>query len=403
MSYDFQTYKQKILIRDAALMAGYSIVPGKDGSGSVVMQCGGDKIVVMRPRDITTNRFFNPGNDRDKGDLINFIQNRLDYFSASVKWNESQLYRGTFNATAIIAILQWMDGTYQSPEMQAQLSSISNRQQISFSLSNYDIQPLNSNGLNYLTNKRQLSLRTIQRFQPFMCMCRNLLNHKFFVYNLAFPYKVPGIDQICNFELRNYTYKGHAEGGNKSTACWIADFSPSHLLTREIFIFESTIDAMSYAELHEHDIQFDMVAFVSLGGSISIGQILTLRDYFPSARFHLCFDNDLQGHMYDIKVSCILENRTLQKTETDDSIRYNLDGKIFEILKNELTYTRFKQESKCVRISLFIHKPKALVDVIDPKSNKKTTVTFKDYNECLTYKKLRYRKKPERFSRTQNT
>lgn len=390
---DFQAYKQKILIREAAIMAGYSIVPGKDSSGSAVLRCGNDKIIIMRPRDIATNRYFNPGNDNDKGDLISFIHNRLDYFTSSVRWNDSHLRHGSFNTPAVVAILQWMDGTSRSPEMQALLSETPSQQQCTFSLSNYHILPLDANGLTFLTKRRRLSTKTIQKFEPFMCMCRNLLNQKYTTYNLGFPYRVPGTDLICNFELRNYTYKGHAEGGNKSTACWMADFSISHFLTLEVFIFESTIDAMSYAELHEHEIQFQMAAFISLGGSISVGQIISLRDHFPSARFHLCFDNDLQGHMYDIKVACILENRTLRKTETKDTVKYNLDDREFEIPKTELTYTRFKTDSRCVRIALYIHKPRAIVDVINPQTGKKTTVTFKDYNECLTYIKLHPPKK----------
>lgn len=391
---DFRIYKQKILIRDAAIMAGYSVIPGKDSSGSVVLRCGNDKIIVMRPRDISTNRYFNPNNDNDKGDLISFIHNRLDLFTASVRWDDSRLRPGVFNTPAVLSILQWMDGTYRTPAMQALLGEAPPQQQRSFSLNNFDIHPLDTKGQVFLTQRRRLSPHTVQMFHPYMCMCRNLLNQKYSVYNIGFPYQVPGSDLICNFELRNYTYKGHAEGGNKSTACWIADFSLSHLLTSEVYIFESAIDAMSYAELHMHEIRFQMAAFVSLGGSISVGQIISLRNHFPSARFHLCFDNDLQGHMYDIKVACILEGRTLRKSETQDTVKYNLDGREFEIPKTELTYTRFKTESRRVRIALYIHKPRAIVDVINPQTGKKTTVTFKDYNECLTYIKLHPPKKP---------
>lgn len=397
---DFSTYKQNISIRDAAVMAGYYPLPGKSSAGSVVMVCGNEKIVIMRPGNKEKNRYFNTGNDNDKGDLITFINNRLDIFKGLVSWQETRIRPGAVNIPAVVAVLNWMDGKYLSPEMQTQLGVASFRQPRQFSLNDYDIRPLDDNGLAFLKNRRCISEKTIWKFKPFISMCRNLSNEKFKSYNIAFPYHVPGSDIICNFELRNYSYKGHAEGGNKSTASWIADFSVSHLITQEVFLFESAIDAMSYAELHEHEIKFDMVAFISLGGSISAGQIIELQKYYPSARFHMCFDNDLQGHMYDIRVACILEGRTLMKIESPVSVKYTLDGKQFEIPKKELNYSRFKKESGCVRISLYIHKPKSIVDVV--KDGEKKTIAFKDHNECLTYIKLHPPKKPFNFSNSIN-
>lgn len=394
---DFQLYKNKILIRDAALMAGYAFVPGKNSNGSTVMSCGHDKIIIMRPLDIMHNRYFNPGNDNDHGDLLEFILNRLDIFRCQVHWDESN-HTKTFNPAALSAILPWLAGHSQPVTAYNKSAGDTSTEQRSFTLSNYDICPLNADGLAFLKNSRHISESTILKFSPYIRSCLNLKNEKFRTYNIAFPYQIPGTDNVCNFELRNYKYKGHAEGGNKSTASWVADFSGSHLLTQDVFLFESSIDAMSYAELFESKINFNLAAFVSLGGSIAIGQIIRLRDHFPNARFHGCFDNDLQGHMYDIKVACILEGRTLRKIETPATVRYNLDGKEFEIPKTELTYTRFKKESGCVRLALNIHKPKPLVDVIHPQTGKKATVTFKDYNECLSFIKLHTHRKPLKYA-----
>lgn len=390
---DFSYYKSRVLIHQAAEMAGYSDI--NDNDAYLVMQRNSDKIVIIRSNDIAANHYFNPQYDTDKGDLITFIANRLSIFRSFVQWQTNCSRQRKFDGTGVLAVLNWLDGIYQNKETIREKREGQEEQPIpmSVALSGYDVKSPDATAIRFLKNRCCLSEETIQRFSPFIYMCRKLSDTKYKAYNIAFPYTIPGIEGVCYFESRNYGYRGYTEGKAESNALWIADFSRSHILTKEVFIVESAVNAMSYAELHTMDIDFSSVAFVALGNQMCEEQILGLQKYFPCARLHLCFSNTLEGHIFDIRMACILEKRKLAMTETTHTICCNLDGREFELPKSGLNYSQFKKASKCVRVSLYIHKPRSLVDVLT-KEKKKATLTFKDYNECLTFIKLRSKKKP---------
>ena len=61
---------------------------------------------------------------------------------------------------------------------------------------------------------------------------------------------MPGNTDICNFEVRNYRYKGHSAGGNKVDACWVVSFNREPWNIEFVYLFESAIDAMSFYELN---------------------------------------------------------------------------------------------------------------------------------------------------------
>lgn len=45
---------------------------------------------------------------------------------------------------------------------------------------------------------------------------------------------------------------------------------------------------------------------------------------YPQAKVHTCFDNDLNGNLYDIKVSGIISNTEMTIKENKDDVLFKL-------------------------------------------------------------------------------
>ncbi len=133
--------------------------------------------------------------------------------------------------------------------------------------------------------------------------------------NLSFPMYIPGQPDKCvGFEERGYPHKDGssrkwmAAGTNASEGVWMA--SPRHTTlqeTKNIYVFESAYDAMSFYQLQMRKEQsldnagreaLKAAVYVSTGGNPSYGQMTGLMKEAPQATFHLGFDNDLAGKLF---------------------------------------------------------------------------------------------------------
>ena len=172
----------------------------------------------------------------------------------------------------------------------------------SFNLEDYDVVTGSHPALNYLYSGRKISEKTIRDFMGIQAVL-SVRRKNSDIWNVAFPYKRQGETDIVNFELRNKgfngkSYKSFCSGGIKSTACWIASFSPYHEV-RQLYISESAIDMMSLYELSGLNVNCQC-AFVSTGGNLIQGQINRLKELFPNAIVNLCNDNDMQGRIFNV-------------------------------------------------------------------------------------------------------
>ena len=95
-------------------------------------------------------------------------------------------------------------------------------------------------------------------------------------------------------------YKGKAAGSNSSEGLWIASPADTPLSeARHIYWFESGYDAMAYYQLHQRtNNQLLKAVFVSTGGNPTVGQMRGMLAHTPSAKHHICFDNDLAGRQF---------------------------------------------------------------------------------------------------------
>lgn len=124
--------------------------------------------------------------------------------------------------------------------------------------------------------------------------------------NLCFPLTIPGQREWVGFEERGMrradgnAYKGKAAGSNSSEGLWIASPADTPLSeAKAVYWFESGYDVMAYYQLHhkEHP-ELRQAVFVSTGGNPTVGQMRGMLAHTPSAKHHICFDNDLAGRQF---------------------------------------------------------------------------------------------------------
>lgn len=139
-----------------------------------------------------------------------------------------------------------------------------------------------------------------------------------------------------------------AAGGDKSNSLWIADFCPHPQMAKHIYFAESALDAMSFYQLNANKIKLEESVFCSVGGYISVNQIKNTLLRYPQAKVHTCFDNDLNGNLYDIKVSGIISNTEMTIKENKDDVLFKTKGREFTINKNDVSLESFREKTKII-------------------------------------------------------
>ena len=127
--------------------------------------------------------------------------------------------------------------------------------------------------------------------------------------NLSFLLVLPGKpDEKVGLEERSrpnqegkMVYKGMAAGSNATQGIWIGN--PGHLAlpeVRNVYWFESALDAMAFCQLNASKLNMEDSVFVSTGGSPSQQQFKGMIAETPTATHHLCFDRDRAGQVFAI-------------------------------------------------------------------------------------------------------
>jgi hypothetical protein len=361
----FKEYRDKISIGTMAEHLGYT----KDPAGGVKYRCyylgsyssPTDEIVIYNP-DIPSKctYFSRKGGVEDKGNLVNFILNRLDLFPARTK-------------SGLLAVNEVLDNYWNGAKATQALPQVKDKAiEQKFNLNYWAPQPLAA-GNQYLINLRRLSNATVEDFR------RNL--HIYTVgrsNHVAFPFRRPGRMEITNFELRNYfeannvNYKGFCTGGDKSHSCWIANFVPYDSVT-DIYLFESAIDAMSFYEINNYP-NNTTSAFVSIGGHVTQEQIESIKKAFPHVQWHCCYDNDASGKTFDIATAYYLQGKnckvyTKPGEGYEKIIHINVDDKEMSFENQKFSSAYYLRENGIDS-----------ADVIKPPK-------YKDWNELIVYYK----------------
>ena len=170
------------------------------------------------------------------------------------------------------------------------------------------------------------------------------------------------------YEIRGYGgYKSKAAGTDSSSAAWVADFSGGNPdAIRSVFFCESAFDAMAFHQMNRSRLHPD-VALVSLGGTFSDNQITGVMNRFPNAKAFDCFDNDIAGRIYGLRMIGLIEGIPMRISKAEDGLQVEAGGKTFTV-----------HPGKPLASQLAVHLPVRYRtgQWLPPKA-------FKDWNDCL--------------------
>lgn len=357
----FSEYKEKVSIVHILEDLGYvpDISKGRATPVYVKIINGKkvDEVMVKNPNSLVNQVYYD--RNYQGGDVISFIKNHLADFPQFYHTNEY---------VQINQILRHYSNTPYVPKYQ---HFKLNAEKTPFELERYKILETKTQHLDYLILERKISEEVLERFLPFIVRVQDTQS-KYKFANIGFPYHNPaeGWGQITNFELRNYDFKGMAIGGDKINSVWVAMFSTDNKQVKNVFVAESAIDAISFYELNQENFDFSDSCFCSVGGYITENQINNILKAFPKAQIHTCFDSDLAGILYDIRVHSALMNYKILLKKENENIIFQVNEKTFSIHCESINLGEFSKKMNDI-ILIKIHKPQG----------------GKDFNEILKQSK----------------
>ncbi len=242
-----------------------------------------------------------------------------------------------------------------------------------FDKSRYEVTPLDPERIPKIFSQRCIADETVRSLAPFISLIRDTKNENFDGYNIGFPYTEACDSTVKGYEIRGMGgYKSKAAGTNSSSAAWVADLSGGNNgLVKSMFFCESAFDAIAFYQMNRAQIS-DNIALVSLGGTFSDRQITGVMERFPNARAFDCFDNDLAGRIYGLRMMALLENIPLKITKTGNGLMVEAKGKSIEIDTDRSIISQVSS-SLSIRYKMGQWTP--------PKA-------FKDWNDCLMNKPM---------------
>lgn len=322
---DFKALKAKVGIDDIAYSLGYQ-VDRKAGLGRYVEfvlpdSAGGrrDTIIVSHIQDKSQQTFFRRNGQR--GDVINFIQENAGSFGISGR-NNWDLISKVMAKFANQPIEEKAQRTY------AHTSGVNKP----FDPALYKTEPIMQklDAARNIFRQRSIQQETIQAFAPWIQRIQDKrFDNNYF--NIGFPYHQPGNDKVEGYEIRGYgSFKRKATGTNSTTAAWIVDFSkhgnPQDI--KNVYFAESAYDVMAFYQANKAKLQgeLDKTVFVSIGGTFSNQQVGGIMDYYSNARAVDCFDNDIPGRIYGMRMVGVVEKLPLNIVQSDDTIKVSYKG-----------------------------------------------------------------------------
>ena len=388
MSYvSFQEMKPRVGIDDVAFSLGYKlnrqagvgryielILP--DGRGEKL-----DTIVISHPQEKDRQRYFHR-NTGKRGDVVDFIGENLNRFNKYGR-NQWEVIGKVMADFANMPIIDNHDRGYAGG-----LGSLSPV----FNPKRYTAQSLQGN-MDYamgIFEDRGLSPETVRLFERHIAIVTDQKN-KNGLPMIGFPYREPGFSSdLAGYELRgDRGFKGKAAGTNSTTAVWTAGIHSAlnnPQMVRHVYFCESAFDAMSFYQANRAKIDLPHSAFVSVGGALSNGQVSALTSHYCMAKAVDCFDNDLPGRIYGMRMAALLDGKRLSVIQMGDNLRLEMEGKSFDMPVGKASVEEFGKHVK-------------LSDRIEVM---KSPVNYKDWNDVVRGMPLEALQLKTKFQRDEN-
>ena len=388
MSYvSFQEMKPRVGIDDVAFSLGYKlnrqagvgryielILP--DGRGEKL-----DTIVISHPQEKDRQRYFHR-NTGKRGDVVDFIGENLNRFNKYGR-NQWEVIGKVMADFANMPIIDNHDHGYAGG-----LGSLNPV----FNPKRYTAQSLQGN-MDYamgIFEDRGLSQETVRLFERHIAIVTDQKN-KNGLPMIGFPYREPGFSSdLAGYELRgDRGFKGKAAGTNSTTAVWTAGIHSAlnnPQMVRHVYFCESAFDAMSFYQANRAKIDLPHSAFVSVGGALSNGQVSGLMSHYCMAKAVDCFDNDLPGRIYGMRMAALLDGKRLSVIQMGDNLRLGMEGKSFDMLVGKASV---EELGKHVKLS-------DRIEVMKP------PVNYKDWNDVVRGMPLEALQLKTKFQRDEN-
>lgn len=326
----FADLKQRVGIDDVAYSLGYRL-NRRAGVGryiELILPDGKngklDTIVISHPGQKERQRYFHR-NGSSRGDVVDFVGENINHFN---KFGRSQweVIAKVLSDFANMPIIDNRDNGYtlgyKPPE---------------FNPKRYVGESINKNNDYVLAvfAERGINKETVSVFAPHIEVVRDN-KYRVGLPMIGFPYKEAGFDdKLIGYELRgDKGFKGKAAGTNSRAGMWIGGI-PSALNNpenvRHVYFAESAYDAMAFYQANQAKIDLAHSAFISVGGALSNGQVNGAMRHFKMAKAVDCFDNDLAGRIYGMRMAALVEGKRLNIVQTGDTLKIDADGKKFEM------------------------------------------------------------------------
>ena len=388
MSYvSFQEMKPRVGIDDVAFSLGYKlnrqagvgryielILP--DGRGEKL-----DTIVISHPQEKDRQRYFHRSTGK-RGDVVDFIGENLNRFNKYGR-NQWEVIGKVMADFANMPIIDNHDRGYAGG-----LGSLNPV----FNPKRYTAQSLQGN-MDYamgIFDDRGLSQETVQLFERHIAIVTDQKN-KNGLPMIGFPYREPGFSSdLAGYELRgDRGFKGKAAGTNSTTAVWTAGIHSAlnnPQMVRHVYFCESAFDAMAFYQANRAKIDLPHSAFVSVGGALSTGQVSGLMSHYCMAKAVDCFDNDLPGRIYGMRMAALLDGKRLSVIQMGDNLRLGMEGKSFDMPVGKASV---EELGKHIKLS-------DRIKVMKP------PVNYKDWNDVVRGMPLEALQLKTKFQRDEN-
>ena len=139
---------------------------------------------------------------------------------------------------------------------------------------------------------------------------------------------------------------------------------------KNVYFFESGYDAMAFYQVNKSRLILETSVFVSTGGTFSSQQIKGITDYYPQARFWDCFDNDIPGILYGVRMESQLSGQFINIVTTDDTVIFQKGANELRLKKEEVTLPKVREKIGLERHVYVWKAPKAFKDWNDVTMNK---------------------------------
>jgi hypothetical protein len=152
-------------------------------------------------------------------------------------------------------------------------------------------------------------------------------------------------------------YEHYDEGFHRvptTTHLWTA----GSLVTREVIITPTAMEAMAYLTLHRHKYhRLDNITCIAVGNLPHDAQLKWITANFNGKRFTLVFPGDLLGKLADIKIAAAINGVSVAFRHLPACIEIKFKRLVYRFSENELSLNRF-EKTTALRTGCRTAKPK---------------------------------------------